>query len=161
MSSEIIDLTVDPFLPEVIKQHWIPLDGLSVPHLFQFKQYPPPEMPYYDHSDLSQLLHKEEFSEFNFQTLLQFSPPPKILMDGYKNVIKVATSPIHSFTLIQLSGDSVKFPVWVLDYWREVGRATGYCHDWKKVLVWLRNVNKLWQAYHVFHGMVETALSMI
>jgi Ulp1 family protease len=28
----------------------------------------------------------------------------------------------------------------VLDYWREVGRATGYRYNWKKVLVWLRKV---------------------
>ena len=49
MSSKVIDLTMDVIFPEDIRQHWIPLDGLPVPHLFQFTQYPPPETLYYNH----------------------------------------------------------------------------------------------------------------
>jgi hypothetical protein len=67
-------------------------------------------MPYYDHSDLSQLLHKEEFSGFNFQTLLEFGPPPKSLMDGYKNVIKAAPPPfipLPSFSYLVTQSNSL------------------------------------------------------
>jgi len=36
MTPETIDLTIEVFLPEDIKQDWMPVDGQSVPHLFQF-----------------------------------------------------------------------------------------------------------------------------
>ena len=59
MSAEIIDLTIDVFLPEDIKQHWIPLDGHSIPYLFQFTWYPPQNMAYQEYTSFSLLLHKE------------------------------------------------------------------------------------------------------
>ncbi|KAF9643803.1 hypothetical protein BDM02DRAFT_3191200 [Thelephora ganbajun] len=153
MSSEVIDLTIETPLPEDIKQDWIPLDGLSVPHLFQFTWYPPPETVYYNYPNLSQLLHEEEVINFNPQTLLQLSPPPKHLSDSYKATIKAASSLIHSFTLVPLSGDPVRLPTWVLDYWREIRHAVGQS-------LWLGSVTKSWQAYHVSHGMVATAQFM-
>jgi hypothetical protein len=129
MPSEIVDLTVEAFLPEDIKLGWIPLDGLSVSHLFQFIRYPPQEMLYYTHSNLSQLLHKEDVIDFDPQTLLQLGPPPQQLSDGYKAAIKAASFPIHSFTLVPLSGDSVRLPTWMLNYWREIRHAVGYRSD--------------------------------
>jgi len=60
MSSGIIDLTIEISLPEDIKQHWIPLDGQSVPHLFQFPHYPPQHILYHNYQDLSQQLHGEK-----------------------------------------------------------------------------------------------------
>ena len=59
MSLEIIDLTVEAFLPNEIKQDWIPQDGLAVPHLFWFTKYPPQEALYFNTPNLSQLLHQE------------------------------------------------------------------------------------------------------
>ena len=142
MSSEVIDLTVDVFLPEHIKQNWIPLDGLSVPHLFQFTRYPSSETLFYDHPYLDQLLHNEEATDFNPHLLLQLGLPPNKLSDRYKAAIKASPTPICSFTLLPLSGDPVKLPIWVLDYWREMRHSMGYCHDWKKALVWLRGVSQ-------------------
>jgi len=140
MSSGIIDLTVEIFLPENIKQDWIPLDGLPVPHLFQFTKYPPPERLYDNHSNLSQLLHGEDVINFDPQILLQLGPPPQKLSDRYKAAIRAASSPIHSFTLVPLSGDPVRFPTWVLDYWREIRHAVGCHYDWMSVLKWLRGI---------------------
>jgi hypothetical protein len=142
MSSETIDLTVDLFLPKDIKQNWIPLDGLSVPHLFQFTQYPPSETLYYNHPNIGQLLHQEEVAGFDPHILLQLGLPPKQLTDSYKTAIRAASSPIYSFTLLLLSGDQVRLPTWVLDYWREIRRAVDYRHEWKKVFVWLRGVSQ-------------------
>jgi hypothetical protein len=142
MSSDIIDLTVEVFLPEDIKQSFIPLDGLPVPHLFSFTKYPPLAMPYYDHLDFSELLHGEELTGFNPDTLLQYGPPPQNLSEKYKVAIKAASHAVHSFALVPLSGDPVRFPVWVLDYWREIRRAVEYRRDWKGSLVWLRGMSQ-------------------
>ena len=146
MSSEIIDLTIEVFLPKEIKDHWIPLDGRSVPHLFQFTQYPPENMLYCEPPNLDQLLHEEGVTNFGFNTLLQLGPPPPKLSDRYRTairaVIKAALPPIHSFTMIPISGHPVTFPIWVLDYWREIERPMGYRRDWKKVFEWLRRVSK-------------------
>ena len=142
MSSETIDLTKEIFLPEEIKNGWIPIDGLSVPHLFQFTQYPPQETLYYKYPDLNQLLHEEETTNLDPQTLVHTSPPPQKLIDIYKDVINKSSSSIHSFTLVPLSGDPVRLPTWVLDYWTEISCAVGYRRDWKKVLVWLRGISQ-------------------
>jgi hypothetical protein len=142
MSSETIDLTIEAFLPEDIKHEWIPLDGLSVPHLFQFTRYPPQHMLYYEPPSLVQLLHEERVTNFDFGTLLQLGPPSPKLSDMYKAAIKGATLSIHSFTLVPVSGHSVRLPIWVLDYWREMKRAMGYRQNWKDVLEWLRGVSK-------------------
>src|ERR1700733_10148187 len=107
MSSEIIDLTVDTPLPEYIKLNWLPLEGLSVPHLFQFVRYPPSETLYYNYPHLDQLLHGDGVTDFNPYILLQLGPPPSALSDAYKAVVRTSPSPIHSFTLIPLSGDPV------------------------------------------------------
>jgi hypothetical protein len=142
MPPEIIDLTTEVVdLPEDIKQGWILQDGLPVPHLFQFKRYPPREMLYYTHSELSQLLHGEDIS-FDPEILLQHGPPPQKLSDQYQVAIRAASSPIRSFTMIPLSGDPIRLPTWVLDYWREIRRAMGYRCDWKRVLVWLRGISQ-------------------
>ena len=143
MSSEIIDLTIKSLLPKNIKQNWIPLDGLPIPHLFQFTQYLPPETVYHDPPVPSHLIHEEELVDFNLQSLLQFSPPQKQLISKYQTAIKTAPSPIHSFTLISLPGNHFKFPIWAFDYWPEIGRAVGYHSDWKKALVWLRGFSEL------------------
>lgn len=142
MSSGTIDLTVETYFPKIIKMDWLPHDGLSVAHLFQFTRYPPLEMVYYDHSNLSPLLHNQELTNFEPKTLCQFGPPSNKLIDKYKDGIRGATSPIHSFTLVPLSGDQVRFPVWVLDYWREIKRAMGYRASWKQALVWLNGISQ-------------------
>ena len=121
----------------------MPLDGLSVPHLFQFARYPHSEAPHYAHPHLDQLLHEEEAVGFNPNILLQLGLPSKTLSDSYEAAIKASSSPIHSFTLLPLSGDSVRLPTWVLDYWREIMRAVEYRRDRKKVLVWLRGISQL------------------
>jgi hypothetical protein len=113
---------------------------LPVPHLFNFKRFPPREMLYYIYSKLGQLLHGEDIPSFDPQNLLQHGPPPQPLSDQYQVAIRAASSPIHSITLIPLSGDPIRFPTWVLDYWREIRHAVGYCYDWKRVLVWLRGL---------------------
>ena len=141
MSSKVIDLTMDVIFPEDIRQHWIPLDGLPVPHLFQFTQYPPSETLYYNHPSLDQLLHEEEATGFQPHILLQLGLPPKKFSDSYQTAINEASSPIHSFSLLLLSGGLVRLPIWVLNYWREMRHAVGYRHNWKKVLVWLRGIS--------------------
>jgi len=138
MSSGVIDLTTEIPLPKDIKENWIPLDGESVPHLFQFNQYPPQPMVYHHYHDLSQHLHEEEVTHFQPHTLLELGPPPTKLSDIYQAAVKAASYPVHSFTLVPISGDPVRLPIWVLDYWREIRRAVGYRQDWKKVLIWLR-----------------------
>ena len=158
MSPEIIDLTVDISLPDDIKQGWIPINGLSVPHLFQFTRYPPQESLYYNHPNLSQLLHGEHATGFDPHILLQLGPPPEDLSDGYTAAIRAASSPIHSFTLVPLSGDPVRLPTWVLDYWREIKRSVGYYHDWKRVLVWLRGISQSESMFEVC-GQVMAGLS--
>ena len=115
MSAEIIDLTIEPFLPEDIKQDWIPLDGHSVPHLFQFTRYPPRGVVYQEYESFSQLLHEEGVVSFSPSTLLQLGPPSSDLSDKYKAAIKAASSPTLSFTLVSITGHAVKFPIWVLD----------------------------------------------
>ena len=142
MSSDTIDLTVS-ILPEHIKQNWIPLDGQSVPHLFQFIRYPPQPMLYYNHSNLGQLLHEERITNFDPYTLLQLGPPPPQLSDGYKNAIKAAPLPIHSFTLVPISGHPVKLPIWLLEYWREIDFAIGHWKRWKDSLKWLKKIHGL------------------
>jgi len=139
--SETIDLTIEIFLPENIKQDWIPLDGRSVPHLFQFTQYSPQHMQYYNYPNLGQLLHEEAVVDFEPHILLQLGPPPSQLSDSYKDAIKAASLPIHSFTLVPISGHPVRLPIWVLDYWREIKHAMGYRCGWKSVLEWLRGVS--------------------
>ena len=142
MSAEIIDLTIEPFLPEDIKQHWIPLDGQSVPHLFQFARYPPQNMVYQEYHSFSQLLHEEGVTSFDPYTLLQHGPPSSNLSEKYKTAIKAASSPTLSFTLVSLTGNAVRFPVWVLDYWKVIRVPMEYRCSWKKVLVWLRDISQ-------------------
>jgi hypothetical protein len=138
MSSQIIDLTTEIPFPEDIKKHWLPLDGQSVPHLFIFNQYPPQPMLYHHPHNLSQLLHEEGVTNFQPHALLNLGPPPLELSDSYQAAIKRASHPVCSFTLNPLSGHPVTLPLWVLDYWREIGRAMGYRRNWKEVLIWLR-----------------------
>ena len=126
MSSEIIDLTVEVFLPENIKQDWILFNGQSVPHLFQFTQYPSQDKLYYDYTNLGHLLHEDNVTNFEPHTLLQLGPPPSKLSDCYKTAIKVTSLPIHSFTLVLTSGPVVKLPIWVVDYWWEIKQPMGY-----------------------------------
>jgi hypothetical protein len=140
MSSETIDVSIEVFLPVNIKQDWIPLDGQSVPHLFQFTRYPPQGMVYHNHPNLSPLLHEGRVANFEPHTLLQLGLPPQPLCDSYKAAMRTASHPIHSFTLIPISGHPVRLPIWVLDYWREIRHAMGYRDDWKTVLEWLRRL---------------------
>jgi hypothetical protein len=140
MSAEIINLTTEVFLPEINKG-WIPLDGLSVPHLFQFTRYPPQEKLYYNYPDLNQLLHEEETTILDPQILLHIGPPPQKLINNYKAAIKKAFSPPHSFTLVPFTGDPVKLPIWVLDYWREIQRVVGYHCNWRGVCMAERNLS--------------------
>lgn len=142
MSSEAIDLTIEISLPEEITKDWIPLDGQSVPHLFQFTQYPPQHMLYHTYHDLSQQLHEEEVTSFQPGILLSLGPPSLQLSNSYQAAIKAAPYPIHSFTLAPVSGLPVKLPIWVLDYWREIRHAMGYRCDWKKALIWLRGFSE-------------------
>ena len=142
MLSEIIDLTIEIPFPEDIKKHWMPLDGKSVPHLFHFTQYPPQPMPYHDYHDLSQQLH-EEVTNLQPHTLLNLNPPSLQLSDKFQAAIRVASHPIHSFTLTPISGHPVRLPIWVLDYWREIRHAVGYQNDWKRALIWLRETSRL------------------
>jgi len=142
MLSDIIDLTHEAPLPEDIRQDWLPLDGQSVPHLFQFTRYPPQNMVYSNYPDLSQLLHRERVTNFHPQNLLQLGPPPPQLSDHYRTAIRAAPFTIHSLTLVPTSGYPIRVPVWILDYWQEIRRAMGYQHDWKRVLVWLREVSE-------------------
>ena len=141
MSSEVIDLTIEIFLPEDIKQNWIPLDGQPVPHLFQFTQYPPQHMLYHDYHDLSQQLHEEAIN-FQPHTLLKLGPPSLQLSNRYQAAIKAASHPIHSFTLAPISGHPVRLPIWVLDYWREIRHAMKYRDDWKGALIWLKEISR-------------------
>ena len=129
-------------MPEDIRQNWLPLDGQSVPHLFQFTRYPPQNMFYSNYPDLSQLLHGEKVTNFHPQNLLQLGPPPPQLSDHYKTAIRAAPFTVHSLTLVPTSGYPIKVPIWILDYWQEMQRAMGYQRDWKRVLVWLREVSK-------------------
>ena len=142
MSSDIIDLTCETLLPENIRQNWLLLDGQSVPHLFQFTQYPPQNVLYSNHPNFSQLLHEEGVTNFHPENLLQLGPPPQQLSECYSTAIKGAQFPVHSFTLIPTSGHPLRVPIWILDYWQEICCAMGYRHDWKRVLVWLREVSK-------------------
>jgi len=143
MPSEVIDLTIEISLPEGIKQDWIPLDGKSIPHLFQFTNYPPQHMLYHNYNDLSQQLHGEEVINFQPDTLLRLGPPSPQLCDRYQAAIKAASYPIRSLTLVPISGHPARLPIWVLDYWREIRCAMGYQHDWKGALVWLRGFSRL------------------
>jgi len=142
MSTEIIDLTIEVFLPEDIKQHWIPLDGHSVSHLFQFTHYPPQDMVYQEYTSFSQLLHEENVTNFNPSTLLPLGPPSSELSDKYKATIKATSTPVLSFTLVSMTGHPVRLPTWVLDYWREINCPIGYEHSWNKVLEWLRGMSQ-------------------
>ena len=142
MSTEIIDLTIDAFLPEDIKQQWIPLDGHSIPHLFQFTRYPPQNMAYQEYTSFSLLLHKEGVTNFEPSTLLQLGPPSSDLSDKYKAAIKATSTPVLSFTLVSMTGHPVRLPIWVLEYWREIDRPMGYQRKWKKVLGWLRGISQ-------------------
>jgi hypothetical protein len=143
MSSEVIDLTVDSPLPKGIQECWLPLDGESVPHLLHFQPYPPQRMYYQHHHDLTQLIHGDGVPDFNANTLLTLAPPLVNFTESYQAAIKAASYPIHSFTVVPASGHPVKLPTWALDYWREIRRARGYQHDWKKAIMWLREVSRL------------------
>lgn len=153
MSSEVIDLTVEAFLPGAIKQDWLPHNGLSVLHLFQFTRYPPPAVLYYEYTDLSQQLHEIIFDP-ELETLLHLGPPSPRLSDKYRASILAAPSPIHSFTLVPLTGEPVQLPTWVLDYWGEIEHAVGYRHQWKMALIWLRQVSD-------FESMAETCTQVM
>ena len=142
MSAEIIDLTIEAPLPEYIKKYWIPLDGQSVPHLFQFTRYPPQDMAYQEYTSFSLLLHEEEVTNFEPSILLQLGPPSSELSDKYKAAIKASSHPALSFTLVPMTGHPVRLPIWVLDYWREITRPMGYRRNWKKVLEWLRGMSQ-------------------
>lgn len=126
MSSEIIDLTIEAPLPEDIRQNWIPLEGRSVLHLFQFTHYPLQHIAYQSHQDLSQLLHEGKIIGFEPSTLLGLGPLPLQLSSSYQTAVRAAPHPIHSFTLTPLSGHPVKLPIWILDYWREITCAMRY-----------------------------------
>ena len=116
MSSEVIDLTIDVPLPEEIKNYWIPLEGESVPHLLHFTQYPPKRMQYHHPHNLAQLLHKEDVTNFNPNTLLTLGHPPVGLTEGYQAAIKAASHPIHSFHSLGIQ--SISLP----GYWTIGGR---------------------------------------
>ena len=135
MSSEIIDLTVDILLPKEIKNHWIPLDRESVQHLLLFTQYPPKQMQYHYPHNLTQLLHEEEVTNFNPNTLLTLGLPPVDFTKDYQAAIKTAPHPTNSFTVVPFSGHPVNLSTWVLDYWREVRHTMEYQHDWKKAIM--------------------------
>jgi len=98
-------------------------------------------MLYYDYSNLDQLLHKEGVTNFEPYILLQLGPPPLQLSESYIAAIKEAPFPILSFTLVPISGHPVRFPIWVLDYWRGIKHATGYQQSWKSVLEWLSEIS--------------------
>ena len=142
MSSEVIDLTLDPILPEEIKEYWLPHDGESVPHLLYFRQYPPQHMQYHQHHNLTQLLHGEGVTDFNPNTLLTLGLPLVSLTESYQAAIKAVPHPIHSFTVVPISGHPVRLPAWALDYWREIRQARKYQYDWKKAIMWLREVSR-------------------
>ena len=132
MSSEVINLTIDIPLPEEIKNHWIPLDGESVPHLLHLTQYPPKRTHYHHPHNLAQILHKEDVTNFNPNTLLTLGLLPVGLTEGYQAAIKATSHPTHTFTVVPFSGYPVNLSTCVLDYWREIRHAMGYQHDWKK-----------------------------
>jgi hypothetical protein len=140
--SNTIDLTTEAFLPEGIKQDWLPLNGQSVPHLFKFIRYPPQEVSYHNPPDLRPLLHQEGVSDFNPAILPQLSPPPSQVAERYTAAITAARKPIASFTMVPISGHSVTLPTWVLHYWREIKCAMGYRQSWKEVLKWLEGFSR-------------------
>jgi hypothetical protein len=99
-------------------------------------------MLYYQSPNIRQLLHEEKITNFDPHILLQLGPPSSDLSDSYKAAIKAVSLPIHSFTLIQISGHSVRLPIWVFDYWRKIKYAMEYRHQWKNVLEWLRGISE-------------------
>ena len=143
MSSEgPIDLTVDPkdHLPQVILDEWLPSEEESILFLFQhFSQYPPCPSNYILPSNLQSVLHQDTIQTFNYQSLLHIGPPAlPTVPKAYQDAINKSVHPIGSVTLIPCDGDPVRLPVWVFDYWIEIGRAVDTRKQWKVSLTWVQ-----------------------
>lgn len=141
-----IDLTVDPrdLLPQPVVDGWLPHEEESVLHLFQFNQYPPHPSQYILPSNLQPFLHQAPIQEFNYQSLLHIAPPTmSSISKAYQDEIKKSKDPILSVTLIPCHGDQVILPVWVFNYWTEIGCVVKIRKQWKDALKWVQGYSTL------------------
>src|ERR1700679_1250266 len=101
--SSTIDLTEElaDCLPPDVLDHWVPIRGKSVFHLFVFNKYPANKIKYTIPSKLAPLLHEEIIMDFDYTTLLQLGPPiDSSVTEAYQTAIKSARHQVHSVTLV-------------------------------------------------------------
>ena len=143
MASQI-DLTED-HLPSDIWRSWLPIQGRSVFHLFEFNQYPAGSTHYLTPSDLTPMLHEADIPDFSHTTLIQLGPPldPSV-SKAYQDAIRSAQHLVNSVTLTPsaVHGEPVRVPVWIFDYWREMELATSYQVQWRAAMVWLESYSE-------------------
>ena len=135
-----LDLTVDhrDRLPQVVVDAWLPSEEESILFLFQqFNQYPPHPSHYILPSNLQPLLHQDEIQGFDYQSLLRTSPVLPPVLKAYQDAIKESKHPILSITLKPHGSDPIQVPVWIFDYWVEIGRAVDARKQWKVALTWV------------------------
>ena len=142
-----IDLTEDSgdLLPSEIWKSWLPIQGKSVFHLFEFDHYPSSKTHYLIPQDLTPMLHEAAIPDFDYTTLPQLPSPvhpsvPKEYQDSIRssqhlvNSVTLTPSPVH--------GEPIRLPVWIFNYWREIELAASYQVQWRAALVWLESHSK-------------------
>lgn len=140
-SQDQVDLTPDlsDLLPKVVIDEWLPDENQSILFLFYgFNNYPPHPIQYTLPSNFQSALHQTPVQEFDFKYLLQIPPALPDISQAYQDVIKKSKFPILSVTLQSQLSDPITLPVWVFDYWREIGRVVGIRKQWKVALTWIR-----------------------
>lgn len=141
-SSDPIDLTIDlkDLLPQVIIDEWLPNENESILFLFQgFDRYPPHPTHYILPSNFQSVLHQTPIQQFDYEVLL--SIPPPALLDvpkAYQDAITKSKFPICSVTLQPQLSNPVTLPVWIFNYWKEIGRVVEIRKQWKVSLTWIR-----------------------
>lgn len=149
-SDDTIDLTVDPrdLLPQVVINEWLPNENKSLLFLFQeFNCYPPHPTHYVLPSDFLTVLHQNSIQEFEYRQLLSIPPPAlPTFSRAFQDAIKKSKSPILSVTLQPQFSKPVILPVWIFDYWREMGRVLDIWKQWKVALTWVKGYSTLPQA---------------
>ena len=127
LSDNPIDLTIDPkdLLLQVVIDEWLPSEDKSILSLFQqFNRYPPSPSHYILPSNLQLALHPDAIQAFNHTSLLRVVPPAlPTVFKTYQDVIKNSGYPILSVTLQPYYGDSIRLPIWIFEYWVEIGHV--------------------------------------
>jgi hypothetical protein len=140
----ILDLTEDHLSSDIWKG-WLPIQGRSVFYLFEFNLYPSNKTHYLIPSDLTPMLHEADIPDFSYTTLLQLGLPANpSVSEAYQVGIRSAQHQVNSVTLTPSPehGGSVRLPVWIFDYWREIGLTISYLVQWRAAMVWLESYSK-------------------